>query len=168
MKEIVNRVAKSKIRTIDLETYFPKEKRVVIDISQWLFEGFILKEKDFRDSLENYAWQDFKNTYVTLTCSNDAIIPSWAYMLVSVYASEFAKKVIIGSLEDLETYIYNDIIEHLDLKDFEDKPVVIKGCSNKPIPQNAYIKLIEKLKPVARKIMYGEACSMVPLYKKSF
>lgn len=163
--EIINRVANSKLVTIDLEDYYPQGKRVLFDIKDWLFEGFVLREKDFRQQVSEFDWSQYQDNYVALTCSSDAIIPGWAYMLLSVQLEPFVKKVVIGSLEILETSIYQDIINNLDVSDFKDKPIIIKGCANKPVPQNAYVMLTARLKPHAKSIMYGEACSSVPLYK---
>ena len=164
--EIINRVANSKLVTLDLEDYYPAGKRVVFDIKDWLFEGFVLREKDFRQHASEYDWSQYKDQFVALTCSTDAIIPGWAYMLISLNLEPYARKVIVGDLELLETSIYQDIINNLDVSEYQDKPIIIKGCSNKPVPQNAYILLSNKLKPIAKSIMYGEACSSVPLYKK--
>lgn len=166
-EEIINRVAQSKLVTFDLEDYYPEGKRVVFDISSWLFESFLLKEKDFREQAKNHNWEQYKNCYVALTCSTDAIIPAWAYMLLTTYLSPLTKKVIIGSLEQLESSIYQEIINKLDLSNLKDLPIIIKGCSKKPVPQNAYIYLIKKLQPIAKSIMYGEACSSVPLFKNN-
>ncbi|GAA3558123.1 DUF2480 family protein [Snuella lapsa] len=163
--EIVNRVANSKLITIDLEDYYPEGNRILLDIKDWLFHGFVLKEKDFREQASNYNWEQYQDAYVALTCSSDAIIPGWAYMLLSMYLEPFAKKIVIGNLEALETAIYQDIIKELNVTAFKDKPLIIKGCSKKPVPNNAYIMLAIKLKPVAKSIMYGEACSSVPLFK---
>jgi len=163
--EIVNRVATSQLITIDLEEYYPKGERTVIDIKSWLFHELILKETDFRTSLKNHDWSQYQNHYISLTCSVDAIIPSWAYMLITTYVSPFAKKVVVGNSETLETAIFQEIIDKLPIEDFKNKPVIIKGCSNKPIPQTTYIQLIEKLQPVVKSIMFGEACSTVPLFK---
>lgn len=164
--EIINRVANSKLITLNLEDYYPDGKRVLFDIKDWLFEGFVLREKAFRKQVTEFDWSQFQDTYVALTCSSDAIIPGWAYMLLSIQLEPYAKKTIIGNLEVLETSIYQDVLNDLDVTEYEDKPVIIKGCSNKPVPQNAYIMLATKLKPVAKSIMYGEACSSVPLFKK--
>ncbi|MFV9549743.1 DUF2480 family protein [Algibacter sp. PT7-4] len=164
--EIINRVANSKLVTLDLEDYYPKGNRVLFDIKNWLFEGFVLREKDFRAQASTYNWSQYQDNYIALTCSTDAIIPGWAYMLLSIYLEPYAKKVIIGNLEQLETSIYQDIINNLDVSNYKNKPIIIKGCSNKPVPQNAYIMLSNKLKPHAKSIMYGEACSSVPLFKK--
>ena len=163
--EIVNRVAKSSLVTIDLEDYYPDGRRLVFDIKDWLWEGLVLRETEFRAAVKAHDWSGYKNAYVALTCSTDAIIPAWAYMLISVHLQPFAKHVSIGSLEDLESSIYQDIINSLELQQFRGKPLIIKGCSNKPVPSNAYVFLINKLKTVARSIQYGEACSSVPLFK---
>ena len=165
-EEIVNRVANSALVTINLEDYYPKGQRILFDIKDWLFEGFVLREKDFRQQVSSFNWSQYKDCYLALTCSTDAIIPAWAYMLISLQLEPFAKKTIIGNLEALETSIYQDVINDLNVSEFENKLLIIKGCSKKPVPQNAYIMLASKLKPVAKSIMYGEACSSVPLYKK--
>ena len=164
--KIVNRVAKSPLKTIDLEEFYPQGTRISIDIKKWLFQELILKEVEFRAHLINHDWSQYKNNFVALTCSSDAIIPSWAFMLITTYLTPFTKKVIVGNLKDLETAIFHDIISEFPLDNFKNKPVIIKGCANKPIPETAYIQLIEKLQPVAKSIMFGEACSTVPLFKK--
>tara|TARA_R110002050_G_scaffold48356_3_gene112568 strand:- start:143723 stop:144226 length:504 start_codon:yes stop_codon:yes gene_type:complete len=166
MSEIVNRVSQSILVTFDLEDYYPKGKRVVIDIKDWLYEGLILREKEFRVILEDHNWEQYQDAYIALCCSTDAIIPGWAYMLMTTKLQPFAKKVIVGSLEDLETSLYQSILENLDVSEFVGKPVIIKGCSNKPVPSNAYIFATAKIQHVAKSIMYGEACSSVPLYKR--
>lgn len=164
--QIVNRVANSKLVVIDLEDFYPKEPLVIFDIKDWLFEGLVLREKDFREYVKNHDWSKYKDQYIALTCSTDAIIPSWAYMLLTTQIGSFAKKVLIGNLEVLETSIYQDIISNLDVSEFKDKPIIIKGCSNKPVPENAYLLLTSKLLPIAKSIMFGEACSSVPLFKR--
>ncbi len=166
-EEIINRVANSKLVTIDLEDYYPEGNRVLIDIKDWLFEEIILKEKDFRAFVNAHDWSQYHNTFVALTCSSDAIIPSWAYLLIATKLSPFAKKVVVGSLETLESVIYVEIINQLNVNDFRDKPLILKGCSNKPIPASAYTLLIQKIQPIAKTIFFGEACSTVPLYKAS-
>ncbi|TDQ28370.1 DUF2480 family protein [Tenacibaculum caenipelagi] len=165
-EEIINRIANSNLITIDLEDFYPKGNRIVFDIKDWLFEGLILREKDFRESVKNHDWSQYQDNYVALTCSSDAIIPSWAYLLLTVELSAFAKKIVVGDLTLLETVIYQDIINLINTSDYKDKPVIIKGCANKQIPSSAYTLLIEKIKPVAKTIMFGEACSTVPLYKR--
>ncbi len=164
--EIKNRVAESKIVTIDLEEFYPPGERILLDIKKWLFNQQILKEIDFRNFVKEHDWTYYQNKYVALTCSADAIIPSWAYLLISVSLSPYAKKIIVGNLELLESIIFQDIINGVPLENYKNKPVIIKGCSKKSIPQTAYSHLISKLLPVANSIMYGEACSNVPLYKK--
>ncbi|UOB15924.1 DUF2480 family protein [Abyssalbus ytuae] len=164
--EIINRVAQSKLVTFNLEDFYPEGKRILFDISDWLLEGLILKENDFRENVKQNDWQQYKDTYVALTCSTDAIIPAWAYMLITTHLTPFTKKVIVGNLNDLEISIYNEIIDKLDLSALKDLPVIVKGCSSKPVPQNAYISLVQKLQPIAKSIMYGEACSSVPLFKR--
>jgi hypothetical protein len=166
MDEIINKVANSALEVFDLEDYYPNGTRTQIDISQWLFEGFLLKEKDFREALKNHDWSQYENHYVAIYCSTDAIIPAWASILVTVYLTPFAKKVVLGNLIDLETALYQEIILSLDFTKYQDKPVILKGCSKKPVPESAYIFAIQELQKVAKSVMYGEACSAVPLYKK--
>lgn len=165
-EDIVNRVAQSKLKVIDLEDYYPKGHRFLFDIKDWLYEGLVLREKDFRQHVKEYDWSKHQDHYIALTCSTDAIIPAWAYMLITISLKPYAKRVCIGDIELLETTIYQDIINDLNVEPFKDMPVIIKGCANKPVPVNAYIMLTERLKPFAKSIMYGEACSSVPLYKK--
>ena len=164
-EEIINRVSKSKLKTFDLEEIYPEGKRVLFDIKDWLFKELILKEIDFRKSVKNHDWSQYKKSFVAVYCSVDAIIPSWALMLVASELMPFANKVVIGDLELLETAVYQELISFLDFKEFANLPVIIKGCANKPIPNSAYAFLIEKLQPIAKSIMFGEACSTVPLYK---
>lgn len=165
-EEILNRVAQSKLITFDLEDLYPQGQRVVLDIKDWLLEGLVLREKDFRQMAKEHDWSAYQDVYVALTCSSDAIIPGWAYMLLSTYLAPVAKKVVIGDLEMLETVLYTEKLKDLDVSKYEGLPVIIKGCSKKPVPANAYIQIINKLQPVVRSIMYGEACSSVPLFKK--
>ena len=166
MSEIVNRVAQSSLITFDLEEYYPEGKRILLDISQWLLEGLILKEKDFRLHVEKHDWTQYKDSYVAVKCSTEAIIPAWAFMLITSKLQPFAQKVIQGDLVDIDTQLYADIIRDIDLSPFKDKPVIIKGCANKPVPPNAYIWATERIQSVAKSVMYGEACSSVPLFKR--
>ncbi|MFT6796667.1 MAG: hypothetical protein ACJART_001811 [Maribacter sp.] len=165
-EDIINKVALSKLITFNLEDYYPKGERIVLDVKDWLYEGFILREKEFRGYITNHNWEQYKDTFVALSCSTNAIIPGWAYMLVATKLQPYTKKVIQGSLVDLETAIYQKVIDNLDVSDFQDRLVIIKGCSNKPVPPNAYLFITEKLLTVAKSVMYGEACSSVPLYKR--
>lgn len=164
--EIINRVANSKLVVVDLEDYYPKGQRTVLDIKDWLFQELVLREKDFRTYAQEHDWSQYQDHYVALTCTSDAIVPGWAFLLLTMHLQPFAKKIVVGSLEQLETSIYQDIIQNLDTEAFIDQPLIIKGCSNRPISDNAYILLAQKLRPLARSIMYGEACSSVPLYKR--
>lgn len=166
MNEIVNRVSNSKLITFDLEDLYASGTRMTLDISQWLEQGFILREKSFRESVSNHNWTQYQDTYVALHCSTDAIIPAWAYMLVATQLQSIAKKTVTGSLETLETILYTEAIATLDTTPYQNTPVIVKGCTNKPVPENAYLLLIEKLQPIAKSLLFGEACSSVPLYKK--
>ena len=166
MEEIVNRIANSKLVTFNLEDLYPAGTRKTIDISQWLHEGFILREKDFRERLKEHDWQEYNDCYVALYCSTDAIVPAWAFMLVTTYLTSSAKRVVAGGKNDLETILFSQIIDQLDVEKYRDQYVIIKGCTNKPVPENAYLQLLQKLQPVVKNLMFGEACSSVPLFKK--
>ena len=165
-EEIINRVANSKLKVIDLEDYYPEGQRVLFDIKDWLLEGLVLREKEFRTYVTEFDWSKFKDCYVALYCSTDAIVPDWAYMLITIYLQPYAKLTVIGSLEQLESIVFSTIISELDISEFKDTPVIIKGCSHKPVPANALVLLSQKLKPVTKSIMFGEACSSVPLFKR--
>ena len=165
-EEIINRIANSPLINIDLEELYPEGKRVLFDIKHWLYEGIILREKDFRQSVKEHDWSQYQDQYVALTCSEDAIIPSWAYLLLSTELTSYAKKVVVGNLELLETVIFQEIIQNHDITQYKDRPVIIKGCADKPIPPSAFSFLIERIQPITKNIMYGEACSTVPLYKR--
>ena len=165
-KVIKNRVADSKLVTLDLQEFYPPGERILFDIKNWLFKEQILKEIDFRNFVKEHDWTYYQNKYVALTCSADAIIPSWAYLLISVSLSPYVKQIVVGDLELLEIVIFKDTIDKIPLDNYKNKSIIIKGCSNKSIPQTAYSHLISKLLPIANSIMYGEACSNVPLYKK--
>lgn len=165
MEEIINKVANSVLEVFDLEDYYPKGIRNQIDISQWLLEGFLLKEKDFREHLKNHDWAQYQDQLVAINCSTDAIVPAWASILVAIQLAPFAKKIVNGTLEDLDAALYEELLPKVDYSAYINKPVIIKGCSRKPVPMRAYILAAHFLQPVARSIMYGEACSAVPLYK---
>lgn len=164
--EIVNKVSQSGIITIDLEAFYPEGERILFDIKNLLFQGLILREKDFREYLKNENWNKYRDKYVALTCSADAIVPTWAYMLLATQMEPVAKRVVFGDLETLETVLYNDILSNLNINDYKDARVVIKGCGDLPVPKSAYVQITSLLRPVAKSIMYGEPCSTVPLYKK--
>lgn len=165
--EILNKVALSGIITIDLEEFYPQGERVLFDIKDLLFQGLILREKDFREFVKNEDWTKYKNKYVALICSADAIVPTWAYMLLATQLEPYVKKVVFGNLEILETVLYNDILGKLNINDYKDARIVIKGCGHLPVPKAAYVEIARLLRPIAKSIMYGEACSTVPLYKQT-
>lgn len=163
---IVNRVAESGIITINLEDFYPKEELALFDLKDHLFRGLILKEKDFRAALQTADWSVYQNKNVAVTCTTEAIIPVWAYMLVAVYLQPFAKEVVVGKVETLLETIMHKNIEAIDINEYTDKRIVIKGCGDIKVPESAYLTITGKLKPVAKSIMYGEPCSTVPIYKK--
>jgi len=162
---IVNRVAKSPIITFNLEELYQDGPRHILDISQWLHEGIILIEKEFRTILKEKDWSEYTDSYVCLQCSTDAIVPSWAYMLVSTYLNPVAKKVIVGSKEEMNQILFTEVINNIDAEQYRNRPLIVKGCSDKPVPETAYLQLIQKLQPVVKSLMFGEACSAVPLFK---
>lgn len=164
--EIVNKVSQSGIITIDLEAFYPQGERVLFDIKDLLYQGLILREKDFREYIKNEDWNKYKDKYVALICSADAIVPTWAYMLLATQIGPVAKKVVFGNLETMETILYSEILNQLKIDDYKDARIVIKGCGNLPVPKAAYVQITSLLLPVAKSIMYGEPCSTVPLYKK--
>ena len=165
-EEIINKVAQSGLITIDLEEYYEHGERILIDIKEQLFQGVILREKDFREYLKNENWEKYRDKFVAIHCSADAIIPTWAYMLLAIHLEPFAKKIVYGNLEALETTLYNEKLAGIPIERYRDARIVIKGCGNLPVPKSAYVELTRLLRPVAKSIMYGEPCSTVPLYKK--
>lgn len=165
-EEIVNRVSSSSLVTFDLEAFYLEGKRMGVDISPWLADGVILKEKEFRTYVAEHNWEQYTDALVALYCSTDAIVPGWAFMLVTTRLQPYASQIVQGDLELLETVLYKTALDDLDVSEFTDKPVIIKGCSHKPVPPNAYIWATQKLQGVAKSVMYGEACSSVPLYKR--
>lgn len=166
MEEIVNKVAASGLETINLEDYFPQGENLVFDMKDHLFMGMILKEKDFRASLQGLDWEQYRDKNVAVHCSADAIIPAWAYMLVMTYLEPIAKFVVVGNEETLQTVLFMESLRALPVADFADKRVVIKGCGDLPIGANAYAEITRLLRPMVKSIMYGEPCSTVPVYKK--
>jgi len=166
MDEIINKVANSALEVFDLEEYYPSGIRTEIDIAQWLEEGFLLKEKDFREALKNHDWSQYQNHYVAIFCSTEAIVPAWATILVTVYLQPFAKKIILGKKDEIDTLLYLEILNQMDYSIYLNKPVILKGCSKKPVPESAYVLAVQHLQLFAKSIMFGEACSAVPLFKK--
>ena len=165
--ELINKVAQSGIVSFDLETFFPEtDKIVAFDLKYYLFKGLILKEKDFREALALIDWSLYSDKYLAVYCSADAIIPNWAYMLVAANAQPFANSVIMGNEDEAIKRIYSEALSKIDLTQFIDQRVVIKGCSDKPVPVDAYLEITNILRPVAKSIMYGEPCSTVPVFKR--
>jgi hypothetical protein len=165
-EEIINKVAQSALTTIDLENYYPVDKVVVFDLKPLLFMEMIIKEKDFRASLQSTDWEVYKGKSVTVTCSADAIIPMWAYMLVASYLQPVAADVYFGTEEEAIRQIFQKNIENIDINEFVDKRLVVKGCGDLDVGPFAYLAITKKLRPVAKSIMYGEPCSTVPIFKK--
>jgi len=163
--EIINRVANSSIINFDLEEYYDKNERVLFDIKDNLFNGFVLKEKDFRAFVKENDWDKYQDKNVAIICSVDAIVPTWAYMLLVSAIEPFAKNVIFGSLDKLEQFLFQKALAQIDLKTFEGEKIIIKGCGRYPVPEFAYVEITRLLNPVAKSIMYGEACSAVPVFK---
>jgi hypothetical protein len=166
-KEIINKVENSSLKTIDLDLLIPKTPRVIFDIKNWLVNDLILIEKDFRELIKNHNWNQYLGKYVSIQCSNNAIIPDWAFLLVSKSLKELEIENFIGSLDVMEHIIMKKTIDKLNLYSFKNKSIIIKGCSRKSIPKASYSFLIDRLQPIAKKIMFGEACSSVPIFKKS-
>ncbi len=164
--EIKNKVAESGLITLNLEDYYHPGERVALDIKPWLFKEMILKEADFRQHVKTHNWQQYQDKNIAFMCTTDAIIPTWAYMLIAIAVKPYANRFVFGSLQELEQALYTDVIAGININDYIDKRVIIKGCSNKPVPTFAYVELTNKLLPVVKSIMYGEACSNVPLFKK--
>jgi hypothetical protein len=164
--QIVNKVAESGLITLDPATYYPRGETAIFDLKEFLFMEMILKEKDFREKLKDHNWQQYKDKYVGVYCSADAIIPVWAYMLVASYLEPLAKDLIMGDEKELHRRLFLKNISAIDVKEFTDKKVVIKGCGETPIGDFVYMEITKLLRPVAKSIMYGEPCSTVPVYKK--
>lgn len=165
-ENITNRVALSGLINFDPADLYPQGERVVYDIKDNLFQGLILKEKDFREFIKQHDWSQYQGKHVAITCSADAIVPTWAYMLLANKMSFFAENVVFGSLETLENVLFERSVEKLDMENYRDQRVVIKGCGDIPVPVSAYVRLTEKLSKVAKSIMYGEPCSTVPVFKR--
>ena len=165
--EIVNRVAGSSIKLFDLEEYYVPGERVLLDIRDQLYQGLVLKEKDFRDFIRSNDWSQYENKFVAVTCSEDAVIPTWAYMLLTSTLQPYARLIVFGGLQDLEEKIFFDVLAGIDWKQFKDAKVVIKGCSKVAVPIAAYVEATRLMRPFAASIMFGEPCSTVPVFKKA-
>ena len=163
---IINKVAESALTSLDLEEYYPKGETAVFDLKDHLFMGLILKEKDFRTALQTLDWEQFRDKNVAITCSVDAIIPMWAYMLVASYLSPIAKEVVFGDEPHLLQTLLLKNLSQIKGEDYIDKRVVVKGCGDVAIPEAAYVEITNKLRPYVKSIMYGEPCSTVPIFKR--
>ncbi|MBP9690082.1 MAG: DUF2480 family protein [Bacteroidia bacterium] len=163
---IENKIANSGLVTLNLEDYFDAGMRVQLDIKPWLFMEMILKEKDFREFVKLHDWSSYQGKNVAFFCSADAIVPTWAYMLLAVNIQPFANRYVFGSIDTLNTVLYQDALQKISPEDYRDLRVIIKGCSDVPVPVSAYVEITNKLLPVVKSLMYGEACSNVPIYKK--
>jgi hypothetical protein len=165
MSELVNKVAESGLITLDLEVYYPQDEILSFDLTEHLFMGQILKEKDFRASLQSLDWSVFQGKTVALYCSADAIIPLWAYMLVTSYLKPYAKRVLSGTPEEARKQLFIDNIRSLDPTQFSGSRVVVKGCGDTQLGEYAFVEITSLLQPVVKSLMYGEPCSTVPVYK---
>ena len=165
-KEIVNRIAKIPVKNIDVSSFIPKNERVILDIKKWLKNDLVLIEKEFRNKVKNFDWKVYQNKFVSIQCSNDAIIPDWAFILVSSVLKQNKISNFIGSLKSMEEYLIIESIRKSDFSIYENKIVIIQGCSNEYFPKSCYSSLINKLQPMVKKILFGEACSSVPIFKR--
>ena len=163
---LINKVAESGLITIDPANYYPTEDMKLFDLKDFLFMGLILKEKDFREALKNFDWEQYRNKYVAVTCSADAIIPVWAWMLIATYLQPIATEIVMGDEKELHKTIFLKNLSRININEFADKRIVVKGCGETPIGDFVYMELTKLLQPVAKSIMYGEPCSTVPVYKK--
>jgi hypothetical protein len=166
MEQIINKVAQSGLITFNLEDYYDKNERVVFDIKECLYMGLILREKDFREFIKTNNWEQYRDKNVAITCSADAIVPTWAYMLIASKLSGIANYYFFGDLNNLENSLFQKALSDIDVEYYRDKKLVIKGCGNLPVPINAYVEISRLLLPVVNSIMYGEPCSTVPVYKR--
>jgi Protein of unknown function (DUF2480) len=163
---ILNRVAQSPLLTLDLEEYYDSHERLVFDLKNNLYQELILREKDLRDFVKSHDWTAYQDKNVAILCSTDAVVPVWAFMLVAIQLQPFARKIVFGSLEELEKELFREAISRIDLEKYRNQKVVIKGCSRHPVPVSAYVEISRLLTPLVSALMYGEPCSTVPLMKK--
>jgi Protein of unknown function (DUF2480) len=164
---IINKVAESGIITLDPETYYPRGETVVFDLKDYLFMGMILKEKDYREALKKTDWALYKNKNIALTCSADAIIPVWAWMLAASYLQPVSENIAMGNEKELHKHLFLKNLSAINVNEFAGKKVVIKGCGETPIADYVYMEITKLLRPVAQSIMYGEPCSTVPVFKRA-
>jgi hypothetical protein len=166
-QQIVNKVANSSLITFNLEEYYESGERILFDIKDQLYEGLLLREKNFRDFIKGHDWSTYENKFVALTCSSEAIVPTWAYMLLAIALEPFAKCVVFGSLQELEIEIFRNSLSKIQWSDFKGAKVVVKGCSKVEVPVAVYVEVVNQLTPYVNSLMFGEPCSTVPLFKKS-
>lgn len=166
--EIINKLDQSGLITFNLEDLYDHNKRLYIDLKDHLHQGLILRERDFRAFVKSNDWSEYRDAHVAIDISIDAIVPAWAFMLVATAVSPFAKHVVKGSLEDLNKHLYSLALRNIKLSGFQDKVVIVKGCSNVPVPESTYVELCRLLQPFVKSLSYGEACSKVPLFKKTY
>ena len=166
MEDFINRVAQSALVTLNLEEFIHPGERVVYDIKDNLFQGLMLREKDFRAFVKDHDWSQYDGQNVAIICSVDAIVPTWAYMVLASKLQDHAHRYVFGDLAALEQHLFHEAIAGLDAEQYRDAKLVVKGCGEKPVPTYAYVAIMQKLLPVASSVMYGEPCSTVPLYKR--
>lgn len=164
--QIVNRVAGSSLIQLDLEEWYDSRPRKLFDLKDFLYQELILKELDFRSALKSHDWASYSGCHLAIDCSADAIIPTWAFMLVANYAAPFASSITFGKLEAIDTFLFDRWIDKLDLEPYINGKVIVKGCSKHPVPVSAYVSISARLSPVVQSLMFGEPCSNVPLYKR--
>jgi len=165
-ENFVNKVAQSGLVTLDPASFYPQGERMVYDIKDNLYMGLMLREKDFREFVKGHDWSQYQDKNVAITCSEDAIVPAWAYMLLANRMAPYAREIVFGNAEALETILFLKGLENIDLEQYRDQRIVLKGCGDIPVPVSAYVELTKKLTPVAKSLMYGEPCSTVPIYKR--
>lgn len=165
-EEIVNRVEKSGLIQINLDEFYQPGERAEVDLADFLYEGLVLIEKSFRDQVKEADWAAYNSKFVAVKCSADAIVPLWAFMLIASQLKPHATMVVMGEKEDLEKAIFNEFFTTHDFTQYQDKNVIVKGCGNHPIPKSVFIDFTYRLQSVAKNIMFGEACSAVPLFKR--
>lgn len=166
MSEIINKVKQSKLETVDLEKFAEDVSVKELDLKDFLFQGMILKEAEFREKTESHNWEQYQNSYLSVYCSTDAIVPKWAYMLIVQHADEYAMDIFFGNKQEAYSQIFKQKLDNFDWSKYNDRFVLLKGCSKMDVPAEVYMYATKKLLPYVKKLMYGEACSNVPVYRK--